>query len=248
VAYVDALDVNNFSMGNWSRIGGYINDGVVIINMAENKARINNARVETKKKIKTVPRMASSFPTVLEDFTVEDFTDEFFEEYAIIWTSLQFSNIGYSVKFHTVYIDNGELIILVENTTHPNTTKLPAGPPPITFIIIIPKAVFDSANLLDFCRVFSKYNVVLDDDSRIKEISEADREWLVGIQEYSVEHRVGKLCWQQHREVWDFLNYEGRISSQVWWGTHPYHETPWIHYKPWIFNVEGHPHQNFPLQ
>jgi len=205
-AYAAALDEERYNDENWEAIMGFVAEGKTAIDAAEDVVEVDVTLAAAKAAIKAVPKMAASFPSVLEEFEIEDFTEEFFEEYAVILVYLAFSTSN-PIEFYTVYVENNELIVLIEDVTSGNVGQMSTQ---YAFIVIIPKAVLDSFSTVG-CRMSAKYYF----DFYKGIFVENPREWLNEIKEVSVEHRVANRKTSTD-EVWNFIISTGNYIATGW--------------------------------
>ena len=128
------------------------------------------------------------FPSVLEEFVLEEFTETFFENNTLILVPFVWSGqlVEY-LDFYTVFVENGKLNFLVE-VTHPYGAA-DAAIDSRLFVIVIPNEIFGKYEIGEMI-VFWTYDFSFDPrGNRI--IEKNPREWLSEIQEKSVEHRAG---------------------------------------------------------
>jgi len=133
--------------------------------------------------------MKDVFPSILEDFDLAEFTEAFFENNTLILVPFEWSGqLGEYLDFYTVFAENGKLNFLVE-VTHPYGAT-DAGFDFRLFVIVIPNEIFGKYEIGEMI-VFETYDFSSLDWSRDPIVEKKPREWLSGIQEKSVEHRVG---------------------------------------------------------
>jgi len=78
------------------------------------------------------------FPSVVEEFAIEDFDKDFFENYVLIRVMLSIGSIIYG-NFYTVYVQDGKLNFLFEVTELTGATALGG----LVAYIIIPRRIFE---------------------------------------------------------------------------------------------------------
>jgi len=82
------------------------------------KQIFESALVLTKERIGYVPQNTFRTPCVLEEFTLDDFTDEFFEDYTLILVPFIHGHwVRGFVEVNSVYADDGKLNFLFEITS-----------------------------------------------------------------------------------------------------------------------------------
>jgi hypothetical protein len=134
---------------------------------------------------------ASSFPSIVEEFGIEDFNEEFFESYTLITLSFTFGSTfpAHKLNFYTIFIERGRVNFLMELNT--GATGVPLGeavPDSRRFAVIIPNKVLEKYEI-GSARMFLTY-----DRSDNENPVENCRRWLRKIERNSVQHRVVQRC------------------------------------------------------
>ena len=137
------------------------------------------------------------FPSPIEEFTPEDFDEEFFENYTLILVQI-FSIINplYDYEFYTVFVENEELIFLIEFTTphliYSGTHRA------FYFAIIVSNDILSNYTIGNG-RVFITYDVLYFDTFPPPKNC---RDWLIEVQKNSIKHTAGIISrnWQSLRE------------------------------------------------
>ena len=150
------------------------------------------------------------FPSVLEEFDLEEFTEAFFENNTLILVPLEWPHVlSDYLHFYTVFAENGKLNFLIE-VTHPYG----GGDAAIdyrVFAIVIPNEIFGKHEIGKMI-VFETYDFSVR-DLHGNPIKRNCREWLNEIQEKSVEHRVGYAWsgWNPNIVIWPFRDHPARL-------------------------------------
>jgi len=188
-AYVMALDEERYNDENREAIMGFVAEGKAAIDEAADVAEVDVALAAAKAAIKAVPKMASSFPSVLEEFEIGDFTEEFFEEYTLILVPFVWRGLLENyLDFYTAFIDDGKLNFLIE-VTHP-TGRLDLELDRRVFAVIVSKRLLKQYEIGEKT-VFETYDFRgWSPFPEYHEPPKYPREWLKEIEEKSVEHKV----------------------------------------------------------
>ena len=128
------------------------------------------------------------FPSVLEEFVLEEFSEAFFENNTLILVPFEWHGmLNEYLDFYTVFAENGKLNFLIE-VTHP-TGFLDALVDRRIFAIVILNEILGKYEVGEMI-VFETYDFSVVDWFG-NPIEKNPREWLNAIQEKSVVHRVG---------------------------------------------------------
>ena len=128
------------------------------------------------------------FPSVLEEFVLEEFTEAFFERNTLILVPFEWpGKLREYLDFYTVFIENGKMNVLFE-VTHP-TGLLDGAVDVRLFVIVIPNEIFGKYDIGEMI-VFETYDFSVVDKFG-NPIEKNPHEWLNEIQEKSIVHRVG---------------------------------------------------------
>ena len=139
-------------------------------------------------------RAVRQFPSPMEEFTIGDFGEDFFENYTLIFVPFIWPSMvrGY-VDFYTAYIEDGKINFLIE-------VRSLSGDAALTFYVFT--VVFPNETLLTYTigqsSIFQRYSRPNPLPSQWEPIENC-REWLVEIHEKSIEHRVGLVL---HANSW----------------------------------------------
>ena len=147
-------------------------------------------------------RAVRQFPSPMEEFTLEYFNDEFFENYTLIFVPLYGSGMGPSVYFfYTTYIYDGKINFLVEfdfRTGHAAFWRT-------LFAMIIPNEILSHYEI-GHAHYFTTYTIIREPFSSPVWIENC-REWLNEIEGKSIEHRAGfahgySICSDGYYRYW----------------------------------------------
>ncbi len=176
--------VNNYSADGLAEIAEIVTNGKAEITMASDKSAVDTVKEDAIQAINDVPQKEETliFPSVLEDFNLDEFTEAFFENYTLILVPFEWHYLLYgNLDFYTVFVDNGKLNFLIE-VTCPHG----GGDEAIDmrmFAVVVPKTIFNNYELGE-SKIFEAY------DFSGAEPAENNRNWLSEIEEKSIEHRV----------------------------------------------------------
>lgn len=190
--YADARSVGNYSESGWAAICNAVTEGKKAIEDATTKPAVDTAVSTAKEKIRAV-QTNNTFPSNLENFDLEEFTDEFFENNTLILVPFAYSYLLYEhLDFYTVSIADGKMNFYIE-VTDPNG----GGDEAIDyrlFAVIIEKEVYGRYELGEKI-IFTTYdfNAGNVNNPPFELPPPNDRDWLIEIQGNSIEHRVGFL-------------------------------------------------------
>lgn len=172
---------DNYCEDNWTVVCGIVEAGKQAVDVAQSKTGVDTAVNDAKEKIRTV-QINNTFPSVLGNFDLGEFTNEFFEDNTLILVPFEWSYLLYEhLNFYTAFAENGKLNFLIE-VTDPNGLG-DAAIDMRVFAVIVPNAVFNSLEIGEI-RVFETY------DFSAANPTENSRDLLSGAEEKSVEHRV----------------------------------------------------------
>ena len=199
--YVASKTEANYSKANWVTLKDFAKAGKTEIDAVENKTAVD-AAVDAAKIAMDGVRIKPSnvFPSVLEEFEVDEFTDEFFEENTLFLVPFEWSHVvAEYVEFYTVFVKDGKLNFLIEVTYPPGPESFSGDY--LLFAVTVPNAVL---NRCEFGELFV-FETYADHSAFgfeafppavfiIFEGCEWDeptpREWLQEVEDNSVEHRV----------------------------------------------------------
>ena len=141
------------------------------------------------------------FPSVMEEFTLEDFTEEFFKSNTLILVPYRFANTFPLFRFYTVFTENGKLNFLMEipdlNTFHERSLDYRI------FAVVLPNQVFSKYEIGESIVFFGSEHLDLEVFNGkgyytenccgwLKEVENKNcREWLKEVEKNAVQHRVG---------------------------------------------------------
>ena len=130
---------------------------------------------------------SSGFPSVLEEFALEEFTDVFFESNTLVLVPFQWGHLlRDNLRFYTVFIEKGALNFLIE-IPDPDWGGDRAVDHRI-FAVIIPNQEIGKYKMGE-SRVFRAYELHGNVDGEWY-FTKNSREWLKDIEKNSIEHRV----------------------------------------------------------
>jgi len=202
-AFVRALDADDFSSANWVRIGGYAEDGVESINFAATIAEVDNALAAARGRIRAVTTNAITFPSVLGEFCVDDFDEEFFESYTLVIVPVFYPVCVYGfIEFYTIFVEGDELIFLAENTFNYGANCLASSH--YSFVAIISNDILNVFNIGKI-KMFYTYGWLMQDYENELcynyELKKSFREWLNEVEMSSINHKVGVILNQNGRKM-----------------------------------------------
>lgn len=175
---------DNYCEDNWTVVCGIVEVGKQAVDAAENKPTIDVAVSTAKEEIRAV-QANNTFPSILENFNLEEFTDEFFENSTLILVPFEWSYLLYEhLDFYTAFVENGKLKFLIE-VTDPyglGDTAIDMR----VFAVIVSNAIFNGLEVGEI-RVFEAYDFSGANPTKNSRdlLSEAERK--------SVKHRVSLL-------------------------------------------------------
>jgi hypothetical protein len=131
----------------------------------------------------------NGFPSVLEEFGLEDFTEAFFENNTLILVRFSWPHVlGEYLDFYTAYAESGKLKFLLE-VTYPyafGDTALDSR----LFAVIVSNKVFNEYEIGEM-NAFTTYTFEPSFIGPESIRTENCREWLEKIEKNAVKHRVG---------------------------------------------------------
>ena len=129
------------------------------------------------------------FPSVLEEFALEDFTADFFENNTLILVPFEWSSLlGKYLDFYTVFVENGKLNFLIE-VTFPGGISEDAIDSRV-FAVIIPNQVFSKYEIGESI-VFETYEIRWNANTGNFRGIKNCRKWLSEVEKNSIKHSVG---------------------------------------------------------
>jgi len=112
--YSELKGQETYSEENWAIITNYLNEAREQIKDKESKQEIDSLIEETREKINEV-ETTKSFPAISEEFDINRYTEEYFEEYALIVVPFTYGTLVYDhADFYVTYIHDGQLHFLIE--------------------------------------------------------------------------------------------------------------------------------------
>ena len=193
----------NYCEDNWAAILGIVAGGKTAVDEATNKTAVNTAVTSTKQEIDAVPKEGGmqQFPSVLENFELSDFTEEFFEDNTLFLVPLNHGYLLYDyVEFYAVSTKNGKLNFLVEVTD-----PLGGGDEAIdmrVFVVCISNELLEKYEIGERIK-FNTYDYsagnLYTPPFELPPLN--NRDWLAEIRENSVEHRVGLLSRDNFKSI-----------------------------------------------
>ena len=152
------------------------------------------------------------FPSILEEFDMEEFTAEFFESNTLIlvlfrWPFLLYENL----HFYTVSVKNGKLNFIIEipNPAHGGDQALDVR----VFAVIIPNQIFSKYEIGKNI-VFEAYESRFDGATGNIFDTKNCRRWLREVEKNTVEHRVGYAWFLDASSgsiIWPFRDHPVRL-------------------------------------
>jgi len=206
-AYVESLNPDDYSYKNWAVIEDIANTGKENISAAASKQEVDTALTEAKEEISMIDK-GIVFPSVMEEFALEDFTEEFFKSNTLIlvpfeWGHILLSYIRDNLRFYTVYVENGKLNFLIE-LPYPDTGG-DRGIDMRIFAVIIPNRVIRRYEIGGSI-VFKAYEYNNAGDMIDENFTLNCREWIKEVEKNAVQHRVGYAydpnVWPDGKSLW----------------------------------------------
>ena len=140
---------------------------------------------------------SNEFPSPVENFTIDDFNDEFFENYSLVMVGFSFPAGGIKVEFYTVFLENGYINFLINIYVHQIGNQ---GGWSSAYAVIL------SNETLANYAIGEVRGVVTQDEKYTQLISSITRidyghGWLRQARRKSINHRVGHILSHDNERV-----------------------------------------------
>jgi len=208
--YAEACD---YTPENWEVVLGLVAEGKAGIDAAADKPAVDAAVETAEQAIDDVPQkeVEMNFPSVLENFELEDFTEEFFENNTLILVPFYYGYLLHDyLDFYTVFVDDGKINFLIEVTD-----SYGVGERAVDFrlfVVIIPNKIFNKYEIGQVT-TFTTYDFIEEDGNFVA--NKNDREWLKEIEEKSINHIVGFIFDQSGWKLRSVRQHDSVVVSSI---------------------------------